>query len=71
MTEIVVIPDRGFVTVATFAKIVGVSEAAVTKTLEKEGIRTLKFQKGSSKWLLSLSCIDNYLWVNNNNDRTE
>ena len=61
MAEIVIIPDKGFVTVATFAKIVGVAEGAVERVIEKEGIKALKFQKGSSKWLLSLSAINDYL----------
>ena len=68
MTEIVIIPDNGLVTVATFAKIVGVAEGAVERVIEKENIKVLKFQKGSSKWVISLSALDNYLWTANNNE---
>lgn len=68
MTEITVIPENGLVTVATFAEILGVSEAAVTKTFKIEGIKTLKFQKGSSKWLISLSAVNNYLQGNDKNE---
>ena len=61
MAEITILPNTGMVTLATFAKIVGVSEGAVEKTLKNEGIKTLQFQKGSSKWLISLSAVNKYL----------
>ena len=65
MAEIIVIPDKGLVTVATFAKIVGVAEGAVERTIERGDTKALKFQKGSSKWLISLSAINDYLRAQN------
>lgn len=61
MTEITVLPETGMVTVTTFAQIVGVSESAVEKALKTNGIKSLQFQKGSSKWLISLSAINGFL----------
>ena len=66
MAEIIVIPDKGLVTVATFAKIVGVAEGAVERVIERGDIKALKFQKGSSKWLISLSAVNEYLKGVNN-----
>lgn len=61
MTEAIIIPESGIVTVATFSKMVGVAEGAIERMIENGHVKALKFQKGSSKWLISLSAINEYL----------
>lgn len=61
MTEVIIIPENGIVTVATFSKMVGVAENAIERMIERGDITALKFQKGSSKWLISLSAVNEYL----------
>jgi len=61
MTEVIIIPENGLVTVATFSKMVGVAEGAIERLIENGDIKAFKFQKGCSKWLISLSAINEYL----------
>ena len=61
MAEARIITENGIVTVATFSKMVGVAEGAVERMIENGDVKALKFQKGSSKWVISLSAINEYL----------
>ena len=61
MAEAIIIPETGIVTVATFAKMIGVAEGAIERMIERGDVKALKFQKGSSKWLISLSAVSGYL----------
>ena len=61
MAEAIIIPETGIVTVATFAKMIGVAEGAIERMIERGDVKALKFQKASSKWLISLSAVSEYL----------